>query len=500
MNDITVPVPAPSNPGPVTASGEGALHKKLRENCAFFLLLGALVGAGFALCFCQVHGRGINVLVFSVLWLCCQQAAFRRLGMANLRRDAFPMAGIFLLSVSVFWTANSFVQLVSCVGIFLLMAMLLLDAFGNTTRWSLGKYISAFFHLAFTAITKLPEPFRHILIRRASARGKGRYILLGLLIAVPLCAAAVALLSSADVIFRRLMDDLFRFPRDLSPLWETVLRALGCFLCGFLLFFCSLSAQADRPPADEVKTAKQAEPLIAITFTGALGLIYLVFCSIQVVFLFTGGIIALPDGYTYAEYAREGFFQLLFVSGLNLLLVLLCARRFRASRVLRLLLTVISGCTYIMAASSAMRMLLYVQAYGLTFLRVLVLWFLAVLGILLAGTVVSIYKKDVPLLRFFLTVCLAMWLLFAFGRADRAAAEYNFSRFGADDRAAANAIYELSMDAVPVMARYSHDGNLSMEWKGYLENSVPREYEAHGVRGFNLALWQAYHATEDHHE
>ena len=43
---------------------------------------------------------------------------------------------------------------------------------------------------------------------------------------------------------------------------------------------------------------------------------------------------------------------------------------------LRVVLTVFSACTYVMIASAAMRMLLYVDAYSLSFLRILVLWFL----------------------------------------------------------------------------------------------------------------------------
>ncbi|MFR8843973.1 MAG: DUF4153 domain-containing protein [Waltera sp.] len=47
------------------------------------------------------------------------------------------------------------------------------------------------------------------------------------------------------------------------------------------------------------------------------------FSGIQIFGLFLGKM-QLPEGYTYAQYAREGFFQLLAVSILNLILVLVC--------------------------------------------------------------------------------------------------------------------------------------------------------------------------------
>jgi len=76
-------------------------------------------------------------------------------------------------------------------------------------------------------------------------------------------------------------------------------------------------------------------------------------------YLFIGNM-QLPEGYTYSGYAREGFFQLLAVCILNLLLVLICLYLFRENIVLKLILTLISGCTYIMILSSALRMIMYI--------------------------------------------------------------------------------------------------------------------------------------------
>ena len=60
------------------------------------------------------------------------------------------------------------------------------------------------------------------------------------------------------------------------------------------------------------------------------------FSGIQIFGLFLGKM-QLPEGYTYAQYAREGFFQLLAVSILNLILVLVCLSFFRESKVLKVI-------------------------------------------------------------------------------------------------------------------------------------------------------------------
>ena len=125
---------------------------------------------------------------------------------------------------------------------------------------------------------------------------------------------------------------------------------------------------------------KRAEPVTAIIVTGALTGIYLLFCGIQVMYLFAGGIFRrFLEGMTYSEYARQGFFELLFVSLLNLAIVTLCVEHVRENRILKVCLTVVSGCTYILICSSAYRMVLYIRQYHLTFLRILVLWFLGVI-------------------------------------------------------------------------------------------------------------------------
>lgn len=106
-------------------------------------------------------------------------------------------------------------------------------------------------------------------------------------------------------------------------------------------------------------------PVTAITFTGILCFVYVLFCLVQ--FAGMTGAAALPSGCTYAEYARSGFFQLLFVCIINIIIVLACLHYYRVSRALNVILTIICGCTYIMTFSSALRMIMYIKAYNLTF-------------------------------------------------------------------------------------------------------------------------------------
>lgn len=222
----------------------------------------------------------------------------------------------------------------------------------------------------------------------------------------------------------------------------------------------------------------------------------------------------LPDGYTYARYAREGFFQLLAVCIINLILVLICLGLFRESRVLKGILTVICGCTFIMIFSSALRMILYIDTYSLTFLRVFVLWSLAVIFALMAGVTVSIFHKRFPLFLYGTITVTVCYLILSFAHPDYWIARYNLNYSGK------MYLSELSADAAPVILNPSVNPDLisvedMLEKTAYdpnISNVRSRDYDddyydsywmksfyckmeddtrGMGIRTFNFSLYQA---------
>ena len=154
----------------------------------------------------------------------------------------------------------------------------------------------------------------------------------------------------------------------------------------------------------------------------------------------------LPGGYTYAEYAHEGFYQLLAVTILNLILVSFCKKHFKDNAVLKVLLVVISLCTYVMIASSALRMYLYVSVYGLSHLRVYVFWLLVVLAVWTTLLIVGIFK-ELPFFRM-ITVFVTVWyLIFVFSVPDRWIAAYDLSL----ENPPTDLAFEVYPDAAPVL-------------------------------------------------
>ncbi len=495
LNDILVSVSRES------LRQEGKYHALLRENCAFFIPLSLGIGTLFALCFTEAGGPGLNFFLWSVLWCLCVRTVLKKLELRQPRRDAFWYAAGVLLGLSVFWTANSFIQFVSALGWCIIQCLWALNVFADIRDWHFSKAAGAVMRLVFRSMGRIFEPFRHLAALKKTGDRTALHVLTGLLIALPLAWAVTSLLSGADAVFRELVRRVVNI-QTVPEAMRIALKGLTTAFVTGVMVYAVLCAQTDDPEPQAQRDTGKAPAAVAVTFTAVLAVIYLVFCAIQVGVLFTRSGAMLPKGYSYAQYAREGFFQLLAVSGINVLLVIVSQRRFASGRALKTLLCIISGCTYVMEISSAWRMALYVSVYGLTFLRMLVLWFLIVLGVILAGALRTVFRPSFRLFRFSLTVCLTAWLIFAFARPDALAARYDLRRFGLTESTLSEIRNDLSADALPELDPYlDREALIVCDYMdGYLDQGIPQRRSQAGLRGFNYSLWKASRTAEKYKE
>ena len=302
--------------------------------------------------------------------------------------------------------------------------------------------------LVVMSFGELGKPFSD---GKAYFREKGKvnkkvwYGLLGVVIALPILLIAAGLLSSADAVFRKMTTDFMNWIRP-GNVFNVVIRVTFLFFASYAL----TSYLCKRSITEEVKDHRKGEPVLAITIMSLLSLLYLLFSGIQIFGLFLGKM-QLPDGYTYAQYAREGFFQLLAVSILNLILVLVCLSFFRESKVLKVIMTIMSLCTFIMIASSVMRMIIYIRYYYLTFLRIFVLWMLAVLFVMFIGVLINIYRESFPLFRYGVMMVTVLYLALSFSHPDYIIARVNIANAPGGDF---SYLSDLSADAAPVIIPY----------------------------------------------
>lgn len=398
-------------------------HTRLmQKNFGFFGPAAFLYAAVYAFCMYK-NSSGISFSFFmagSLLYLCL---CLSKLEISLKKGSVWYMTGIMLLGVSTFCTDDVRIINLNKMGIFLLMMSLLLKQFYDTSDWGFGKYFHSIFTLVFASLGEIGSPFRDMAAYfRENKDRKNKKLwaaATGLLIAVPLLLVIASLLASADAVFRGLTRRFYEWVQP-GSVFNILLRMAFIFFASYLLlaFLCRHTIR------EEVKDSRKGEPVLAITITGLLSLMYLLFSGIQIWGLFLQKM-ALPEGYTYAEYAREGFFQLLAVSVLNLLIVLFTLNFFRQNKLLKAILTVMSLCTYVMIASSAVRMILYIKTYDLTFLRILVLWALTTLSVLFAGVIVSVFKEKFPLFRYGTAAVTVLYLALSFSHPDYIIARVN---------------------------------------------------------------------------
>ena len=485
--------------------------RQIVESFVPFGLASFLYGIFF--CFCLYRNvKGITSPLLTVGTLAFYLYSFHRLGITcPVPKKLFYGISIFLLGLSNMLTSSGILIFLNYVGIILLLFCFLLQHFYETKKWDFSKYLGSLLKTIFCSIGNIGYPFKSFgiyLKQRQTEKSRRLYsVFLGILISIPLLAVVGSLLLSADAVFRHFSDRLF------ADLLEQI-KFGNLFLMAFLVLFGIMASYgilielAGEDINDEIKDRRTMEPVVAITFTLILTVIYLAFSVIQIMYLFIGNM-QLPDGYTYAAYAREGFFQLLFVCLINLCLVLFCMKHYQDNKILKGILTVICGCTYIMIASSTMRMILYIQTYNLTFLRLFVLTALFVLLLCLTGVVISIYKEAFPLFSFMMTVVTATYLVFSLARPDSIIASYNIANSNIHDVY----LYELSMDAVPVMeeagffddVEVTHDSCREVDrFDPYFRNAehyvryIQSEYDRMTLRTFNLSVYRAGRAVCAH--
>ncbi|GIF25036.1 hypothetical protein BJ973_007294 [Actinoplanes tereljensis] len=272
-------------------------------------------------------------------------------------------------------------------------------------------------------------------------------------VSVALLVVFGALFASADAAFSDAISHLA--PAVSAP---TVVRWIFVFVvAGLALGGAAFlrAAPPDLTSLDGTEGRKVARFEWAVPL-GLLVLLFAGFVAVQLAVLFGGNRHVLEtDGLTYAQYARGGFWQLSFVTGLTLVVLAGAARWAPREKpadrlLLRIVLGTLAGLTLIIVGSALHRMNLYADTYGLTRLRLLVAcceaWFGLVL-LLVLGAGLRIRAPWLP------RVAIAAGVLALLGLAaanpDRLIAEHNIRQ---DHNLDLVYLGELSPDAVPGLA------------------------------------------------
>ncbi len=391
---------------------------------------------------------GISIPIFVIAFYALLFAYTRPVLTKEAKFGWFLSIPVFLISLTYALFGNEALMVLDILAlpVLILLQTLLITGL-NTYKWhSPGIIVDIIFGMIARCLLHVFKPFRLIasLIKKSPAdngkKSAATRVLIGLAISVPLVLILLPLLSSADMVFGKLVDKLPNLFINVNA-GEIVGRTIVALVIFFLSFSYLWSLGHKERPVDNtingivLKSPEQKkawDPVIIITVTVTVDILYVIFVVIQFAYLF--GRFGLPDGFTFAEYARSGFFELILVSLLNIALLaftLTYTKKGAAGLNLafRALNSVMIGCTIVMLISAHYRMSLYEQAYGFTFLRIMTHAFMAFLLVLFVITLARVWIDRLPLLKPYIIAAVIAFTVVNYINVDEMIAKNNVERY-----------------------------------------------------------------------
>ena len=262
----------------------------------------------------------------------------------------------------------SFLNIVT--SFFLLLALASISNGRKLGDFEMIDYLKAIFILPFQFIASIPTVIANLFVSREELRqGSKIYpIIRGLVITLPILIVFILLFSSADLVFQKYLGKIFDFDlSQIGPRLFLIALVTFAFIGAFGYLFQKMNVFTPQPPSNST-TIGLTE--VRILF-GAVNILFLMFILVQITYLFGGEDNISKIGFTYADYARKGFFELIAVAAFSFLLVFAVERHAprltdKHATSFKILAGILILQTILIITSSFKRLLLYENAYGFT--------------------------------------------------------------------------------------------------------------------------------------
>lgn len=259
------------------------------------------------------------------------------------------------------------------------------------------------------------------------------YVLIGILCSLPLSVLVLYLLMWSDAMFADRMEALF----DMIPsfefryVWELLLAVpVWMYLFGGL----AATQIKQTKPLFDMKKGRVMPAILGYTTVTPICIFYVMYIAVQFNYFTAAFGGTLPEEYSYATYARKGFFELCAVAVINLCVIavmnLFLKRKEDGtpSVAMKVYCTLLSGFTVLLIGSALSKMVLYIKEMGMTPLRIYTSWFMVVLVAFFVLIIVAQFTK----LRFCKAAFVSFTLLFTvlcFSNVDGLIARYNVNAY-----------------------------------------------------------------------
>ena len=481
---------------------------ELERKKYWLLLYGLIIGVSFDIFFYN-KTLGISYLIFIVLILALLLLSFWG-SLKKLNNFAWLfIVPVLLLSSTFFIYSNQVLKILNYLIVPILIIILSsLVANLNKSDWSDIRFIGDIAKRVFVPFRFIHRPFL-TLSRMTDQSGKDSKsrilpkVFIGILISIPILAIILWLLSSADIVFKNFFINIpvFKiFKHFLIIILVSVYTI--CFLWALLKAFDEREKPAGDIKYNKIKWKLFLDPVVLLTILFLINAIYTIFSFIQFTYLFGGSSFILPSSFTYAEYARRGFAELIIVSIINFGILIFGVTFVKkdSKRIfiaIKAFLTLLVVSTFILLVSAFYRMMVYEQAYGFTYLRIFVQAFMIMLFFLFITNIIYIWYQKIPIIKSYFIISLAIYIIMNFTNVDAIIAKNNINRYFETGKIDMVYLKGLSYDAEPEMQKFytSVKNSLDSEEKQIAEE-IFEYFKERKLDLKNQKSWQSYNISK----
>lgn len=369
-----------------------------------------------------------------------------------------------IISATLIITSNAFLHFFSYAYSLVIFCYFVYSALGNSVKSGFSDLIVADFLKALFVLPFCSFGYMFRALFSGKAKGSGKVflkVLIGIAIAI-VPTIVVFVLLSYDNNFIKLINNIFDF--NLDEFWSHIGSLIlgvpiGLYIYG--LFISSVDKKCKNVLNEDscrkvINSMRIAPVATIIAATAPVLFLYVVFFISQWKYYVSGFTGVLPDDFSYADYAREGFFQLCTVSVINLILILAVILFIKADNKLgqvlnKIVVILFSLSTLILISTAISKMAMYINTYGLTPKRVYATWLMLLIALIFLIISVRQFVVKLKAVAVSLVVTVIMFSFVALPNVDGIIAKYNVGRYleGSLLTVDIDAMEELGSSAIP---------------------------------------------------
>lgn len=320
-------------------------------------------------------------------------------------------------------------------------------------------------------------------------------VLIGFAIGLPIVLIATILLMRSDVAFKSVMELM---NNNISFNFIDIIERVVVFIIIFFPlygYFYGIKNKNENVYNEESKIRATFDFIIVTTAASFLCIVYAIYCLSQFTYFISAFKGILPSDYTFAEYARQGFFECIPLAIINLIFIIVL-RVFvkvdssnKKKAITKGFIYYIIIFTLFLVISALSKMVLYINAYGITLMRVYVAWILILGCIIFVLIGIKEYNEKLKLFKNMFIAFTIMFLFLNYLNIDYRIAKYDSDLYISGKADTIDAFEELSNSALePLIEISKFDSKKTAKLIKMYENRVDQKAK---WQDWNLVIYNS---------